>query len=164
MCGRRPVDNTVAAATLILSQLLKGYRMFPITITLHDALQLNAVMAALALPSEAPEKSQVKPKPATTVRSPRTAEAAADVAPEQSTAKPEPQPDTAKAATASSAADVVDYPTLQKAVAKLFAKDAKAPVQIAKDLGFDTFKAMPADAWGKALDAVNSKLAELEIA
>jgi hypothetical protein len=100
--------------------------MFPITITLHDSAQLNAVMAALALPSEAPEKSQAKPKSATTARSQPTTEAA------QSKADP--------STAAVSAADAVDYPTLQKAVAKLFAKDAKA------------------------LDAVNSKLAELEIA
>jgi hypothetical protein len=145
--------------------------MFPITITLHNAQQLVAVMSLIAplapqesSPSEAPEKSQAKPKSATTARSQPTAEAAQSKG-DPSTAAPATSTEVTKQpATANSAADAVDYPTLQKAVAKLFAKDAKAPVQIAKDLNFDTFKAMPADAWGKALDAVNSKLAELEIA
>ena len=147
--------------------------MFPITITLHNGDQLNAVMAALHKAavadepaiSEAPGKSAPTPaeKTTTAARSPRTAKVAEAAAPEKTDAAPAQPAAPAEAAPPASTA-AVDYPTLQKAVAKLFAKDAKAPVQIAKDLGFDTFKAMPADKWGAALDAVNAKLAELEIA
>ena len=131
--------------------------MFPTTITIHNVHDLQAVLAALHPAPEAPGKpSAVKTAPSKpTAEAGPSTPARSDAAPAKSTEATKP---------AAAAPSAVDYPTLQKAVAKLFAKDAKAPVQIAKDLNFDTFKAMPADKWAAALAAVNAKLAEIEVA
>lgn len=94
---------------------------------------------------------------ATAARSERTAsaEAPAPAAPEKTAAASSPAAASAAAgAPASTAAtsapataggDAVDYPTLSKAVLKLYntGPDGQvAAAQIAKDLGFDSFKAM----------------------
>lgn len=80
-----------------------------------------------------------------------TAAAAPSDAKPQEAAKPTP------AATGSS----IDYPTLQKAVVALHKVDPQAALDIAKGMGFENFKAMPADKWAEALALVNTKAAEL---
>ena len=133
--------------------------MFPITITLHDVAQLNAVVAALAhltggasKPGLALESGELipadklgetkqapgKPSAAKTAPSPRTAEAApspsapSDAAPATQTTATEP----------AAAATSVAYPDLQKAVLTLHKMDPAAAVPIAKGLGADTFKGL----------------------
>lgn len=115
--------------------------MFPISITLHNTAQLNAVLAALAgtgLPvAEAPApvaasatndaalttKEVVKPGKSTsaatsaaTAHSPRTASAVAADAAEKSTSDSAPQSDTAQAAAASSADEPIPYERVGKAI------------------------------------------------
>lgn len=162
--------------------------MFPITLTIHNNAQLNAVLAALGtapLPTtiaaqhaavddtaglEQPKAEAKKPKatpapqPAAPAPSPRTAEAAVADAPAKSTAAPAPQSSTAPAAAASSA---VDYAQLSTAVLKLMKLDAGSAPAIAKGLGFDTFKQMKeaenaGEVFAKALGLVNEKITELE--
>lgn len=165
--------------------------MFPITITLHNPAQLNAVLAALGtapapaldLPqisaqhAAADDTAGLEPAPAkkskaTSVEkaapapTPRTAKAEAAAAPEKTAAASAPSaPSAANAAQASTAA--VDYAELSKAVLKLMKLDSAAAAPIAKALGFETFKQMKeaenaGEVFAKALAAVNEKLAELE--
>lgn len=84
-------------------------------------------------------------------------------------AKPAAEP-TAPAASAASTASTpeakatVDYPTLQKAVLSLASKSREAAMETAAGFGVKTFKELPEAKWAAALDAVNAKLAELEVA
>ena len=115
--------------------------MFPITLTIHNPAQLNAVLAALAgagtLLPEAPAPiaapttndaaltTKEAPKPgkstsaatsAATAPSPRTASEEVDGAAEKSTSQPAPQNDTAQAAAASSADEPIPYERVGKAI------------------------------------------------
>lgn len=116
--------------------------MFPMTLTIHNPAQLNAVLAALQAPLAAAEPTtedlvQIarnraatkeaaapggKPSAASTVPSQPTAEAAPSTpapsaaAPAPSTSKPEPQPTTAPAAVASFAAEPVTYDQVARAI------------------------------------------------
>lgn len=120
--------------------------MFPVTITLHDAAQLSAVMAALQpTAAEAPApKSAKAPKPAPTPPAP---------APDPVEAAP-PAP-----APASPSEPAVDYPTLQKAVFALAGKSREKAAEVAASFGVKTFKELPEAKWGAALAAVNAALA-----
>ena len=149
--------------------------MFPITITLHDAGQLNAVLAALgAAPAAAAAPVTAKPakvdKPkAEPVTLSKTQTDAMD-----ETAGLEPKPGNAQpAATAATqptaevvkadapAPKVVTYAELQAAVLKLHKADPTAAKPIAEGMGFPNFKAMPGDKWPEALKLVEAKLAEV---
>jgi cell division septation protein DedD len=159
--------------------------MYPITITLHNPAQLNAVLAALGTtpvaaqsvqhaavddtaglepqPAKKP-KATPAPQPAAPAPSQPTAEVAVAAAPAKSTAAPAPQSSTAPAAAASSA---VDYAQLSTAVLKLMKLDSGAAPAIAKGMGFDTFKQMKeaenaGEVFAKALGLVTAKIAELE--
>ena len=149
--------------------------MFPVTITLNDVAQLNAVMAALALTPEAPKAEVVKKEPATkkpaaTQGTPASGQptATADVgtaAPEKTVAESSPTAAPAEVAQpASTAAEKFDYALLQKAVMKLHSIDPSAPVPIAKSLGFPTFKALPEDKWAEAHRLVTEAIAAKEVA
>lgn len=63
-----------------------------------------------------------------------------------------------------STAATVDYPTLQKAVFVLAGKNREAAGAVAQSFGVKTFKELTEGQWGAALEAVNAKLAELEVA
>lgn len=52
----------------------------------------------------------------------------------------------------------VAYADLQKAVVKLCASDKAAAAEIARGMGYETFKVMPAERWAEALALVNAKL------
>jgi hypothetical protein len=144
--------------------------MFPVTITLHDAAQLNAVMAALAvganLTAETAMADTVDPKPAPKAEAPGkpsaaktapsrpTAEAGPspsaqpDAAPEQKA--PEATPPAADAPSASAPAEF-EYATLQKAVVAAAPKHGKARLlEIAVKHGAPDFKSLPAGAWAAA--------------
>jgi len=95
------------------------------------------------------------PKVKTAVDAPKTkAVAVAPTAP-----APTPAP-----AASSTAADepTVDYATLQKAVFALVGLSREAAAAVASSFGVATFKELTQGQWGKALTAVNVKLAELE--
>lgn len=67
-------------------------------------------------------------------------------------------------APAAQPASSVEYPVLQKAVFALAGKSREAAAAVASSFGVKTFKELDAGQWGKALAAVNDKLAELEAA
>ena len=92
-----------------------------------------------------------------------TATAAAGDAQAKTASASDPSADSAAAGQQASTA-VIDYATLQKAVSTLFGKDKEAAVAVAKGMGFDSFKVMPAEKWAEALTKVNDKIAELEVA
>jgi hypothetical protein len=52
----------------------------------------------------------------------------------------------------------IDYAQLQRAVLSLYKVDKSRTQQIALDMGFESFKVMPADRWAEALAAVNAAL------
>jgi hypothetical protein len=153
--------------------------VFPVTIALHNAAELNAVMAALKRMTgpgvSANEKAAVllaaetamadtvdqpkaeapgKPSAAKTAPSRPTAEAApspASAAPAPST---EATPPAADASSASPPADF-EYATLQKAVVAAAPKHGKAKLlEIAVKHGAPDFKSLPASAWQAAYDDV----------
>jgi hypothetical protein len=149
--------------------------VFPLTITLTNLAQLNAVMAALAGganavvsnnlaveaamadtvdPTPAPKaEAPGKPSAAKTAPSPRTAEAAPSPA-AQPAAAPAPSTEaTPPAADVSSASPPAefDYATLQKAVVAAAPKHGKAKLlEIAVKHGAPDFKSLPASAWAAA--------------
>lgn len=149
--------------------------MFPVTITLSNVQQLNAVMAALnlaggvnaqAAAAQANEAAMAdtveapgKPSAARTARSPRTAEAAPST-PAPSGDAPEPKAEssepaataqTADASSASQAAEPFDYALLAKAVNAAVPKHGKDKlVAIAKKHGADSFKVLPNTSWAAA--------------
>lgn len=146
--------------------------MFPVTITLHDASQLNAVLAALgnapaAQEAPAPAPKAQKAKPAATQPAVEQAQKAvaapAPVVESPSDPKPVAEP-SAPAATAAPAASSIDYATLQKAVFKLAGLSREETMALAKSFGVGTFKELPETKWPEALIAVNAKIAELEVA
>jgi hypothetical protein len=150
--------------------------VFPLTITLTNLAQLNAVMAALAgganavvsnnLAVEAAMADTVDPTPkaeapgkpsaAKTARSQPTVEAApSPTAP--SDAAPAPSTEATPPAAAAPSASVA-YPDLQKAVLTLHKMDPTAAVPIAKSLGADTFKLLPEAKWAEALAQVTAAI------
>ena len=61
-------------------------------------------------------------------------------------------------APAPTAEPAINYADLQKAVLKLYAIDKAAAADIAKGMGYDSFKVMPADRWAEALAQVNEAI------
>lgn len=143
--------------------------MFPVTITLNDAAQLNAVMQALAVKTveEAPAKKPAKPAASPAPSQPTATEAVVD-APAKTVSEPAQPAASAEAAPQASTAVTevpkVAYADLQKAVMKLHALDPKAPVPIANSLGAATFKVLPEDKWAEALKLVQEAIAAKEVA
>lgn len=132
-------------------------------------LNFPSIDAALRVLREIPENSLAgtvvteEPKPAP--KAPKASKAAAEpvAAPAQPTAQPEEAPAPAAApAEPEPAAATVDYPTLQKAVFALAGKSREDAAIVAASFGVKTFKELPQDKWGEALDAVNHRLAQLE--
>jgi len=150
--------------------------MFPVTITLTNAAQLNAVMAALAgepspqqpLPLEQPKPTKAKADPNPATLSKTQTDAMDDTAGLESTSgNAQPAATARTEPTASAAKDdapapkAVTYAELQAAVLKLHKADATAAKPIAEGMGFVNFKAMPEDKWPEALAKVEAKLAEV---
>lgn len=68
---------------------------------------------------------------------------------------PAPAPATAPAAPSD---ETINYSDLQKAVLKLYAIDKAAASAIATEMGFASFKVMPAGRWAEALGKVNAAI------
>jgi hypothetical protein len=126
----------------------------------EQATQPDPADTKVAAGKSAKGKGNGKADPAPT--SP-TATAAAGDAQAKTASASDPSADSAAAGQQASTA-VIDYATLQKAVSTLFGKDKEAAVAVAKGMGFDSFKVMPAEKWVEALAKVNDKIAELEVA
>lgn len=120
--------------------------------------ELGAVVAPAALPAlEAPAPAP-KPKKAP---APSPAAAAPVDAPAPATAPPAEAPPPAAAPAPEPApvpAPTVAYADLQKAVLKLYAIDKASAADIAKGMGYDSFKVMPAERWGEAMAQVNEAI------
>lgn len=124
--------------------------------------ELGAVVAPAALPAlEAPAPA---PKPAKKAPAPSPVAAAPVDAPAPDTAPPAEAPPPAAAPAPepapapAPAAPAVAYADLQKAVLKLYAIDKAAAADIAKGMGYDSFKVMPAERWAEALAQVNEAI------
>lgn len=128
--------------------------MFPVTITLQSAAQLNAVMAALALgpvPTAAPA-AEVKVEAPKPVKVEKAKPAAVEPTPAPVAEAP------TSTASSSAPAPSVDYPTLQKAVFALAGKSRESAAAVAASMGVKTFKELPEAKWADALAAVNAAL------
>lgn len=134
--------------------------MFPLTITITNPAQLNAVLTALGFATAAPATTGVSANEKAAVLLATEAAMADTVSPAPSTSAPSPdasatsatpsaQP-TAPAADAPSAADAkpFEYATLQRAVNERVTKLGKDKLlAIAKAHGAATFKELPAAKW-----------------
>ena len=146
--------------------------MFPITITLHNPAQLNAVMTALGhLPTDAaavviePKASATaKPKVEKAKAAPVTLTEQQQAAMDDTAGLGNDAPAVTSQPTAEVAAPVkrVEYSELQAAVLALHKMDATAAKPIAEAMGFPNFKAMPEDRWAEALAIVIAKTADVK--
>jgi len=137
-----------------------------ITLSFPSVAQALAALSKLDVPSPQlsfPEIELVEapaPKPSRAAKSASPAPVAEPVAaPAPVTAPPAeaPAPVAAPAPAAAEPAPV-QYADLQKAVLQLYKLDRAKTQQIAIDMGFESFKVMPADRWAEALAAVNGAL------
>lgn len=140
--------------------------MFPTTITIHNMIDLQRVIAALngdAAPAKT-EAAIAKNSPssrATPARTEPTASVAADGAQGKTADASAQSAGSAEAAPQASTAasdKPVTYADLQAAVLKLHKADATAAKPIAEGMGFANFKAMPEDKWAEALAKVQEAL------
>lgn len=150
--------------------------------SLEQALAANtAAIHALiaALGNAQPASAAQAPAPAVGQRTAKaaahkqTAAESAPAAPAAETAQPAstaategnvaaaPSAPEAPAASTASSSEPVEYPVLQKAVFALAGKSREAAAAVAAGFGVKTFKELPSEQWGAALEAVNAKLAEL---
>lgn len=107
---------------------------------------VKVVPAAVEVgPAPAPKPAKKTPAPAP----------ALEAAPTPPTAPPTEAP----APAAAPAEPEVSYADLQKAVLALYSKDRAKAAGIATDMGFASFKVMPAERWAEALAQVNAALA-----
>lgn len=146
--------------------------MFPITITIHNFNELEAVLAALDPPESRPPVALtdlVKPDPKSDPKSdPKPqAEKTAPAAPTPPAAATPPSAATAPTAAPAPADKPVDYATLSGAVLKLMKLDPTAPAKIAAELGFKTFKEMKeaenaVAVFAKAYPLVQAAIAQAE--
>lgn len=135
--------------------------MINVTLTFSGVAELLEFFATVQAPASgvkvAPAAVEVGPAPApkpAKKSAPAPVEAAAPTPP---TAPPAEAP--APAAAPEPAEPEVSYADLQKAVLALYKVDKAKAAGIAQDMGFDTFKAMPAERWAEALAKVNAALA-----
>jgi hypothetical protein len=109
---------------------------------------------AVAAPAPKPKKAPSPAPAAESVAAPAPVTAPPVAAPPPAAAPVAPEP----AEPAVPAASAVDYPTLQKAVLALYAKDRGAAQAIATGMGFASYKVMPPERWADALEQVNAAL------
>lgn len=143
--------TSVAAAAALLAKL-NGDELAVLT---HTALP--PVQEAPA-PAPKPKKT---PAPSPAVAAPADAPAPATAPPAEApppAAAPAPEPAVPAPEPAPVPPPTVAYADLQKAVLKLYAIDKASAADIARGMGYETFKAMPAERWGEALAQVNEAI------
>lgn len=117
---------------------------------------VKVVPAAVEVgPAPAPKPAKKTPAPAPALEAaptPPTAPPTEAPAPAAAPAPADPEP-------AATAEPEVSYADLQKAVLALYSKDRAKAAGIATDMGFASFKVMPAERWAEALAQVNAALA-----
>lgn len=139
--------TSVAAAAALLAKL--------------NGDELGAVVAPATFPAQEAPATAPKPKKAP---APSPAAAASVDAPDPATAPPAEAPPPAAAPAPepapapAPAAPAVAYADLQKAVLKLYTIDKAAAADIARGMGYETFKVMPAERWAEALAQVNEAI------
>lgn len=127
----------------------------------------RAAAPATPLPTiEAPKapakKPAAAPQAAPAPSQPTATAATATAAAAPSTAQPAPQPATEPSVDVNSANSSPTYADVSKAVGALLKLTTPdVAVQIAKDLGALTFKALPQEKYAEAIAAVEAKVAEL---
>jgi outer membrane biosynthesis protein TonB len=99
---------------------------------------------AAPAPAPAPEPEAAPPQ-ATATPTAAPAPAVAPAPAPEPTPAPEPEP-------------IINYADLQKAVLALYTRDRSKAAGIATDMGFASFKVMPAERWAEALAKVNAAL------
>ena len=135
--------------------------MINVTLTFSGVPELLEFFTSIGAPATA-VKVETAPTPKPKRAAPAPAPAPEPVAaPPQATAtpteapapvaapEPEPEPE---------AAPGVAYADLQKAVLALYTRDRSKAAGIATDMGFASFKVMPAERWAEALAKVNAAL------
>lgn len=142
--------------------------MINVTLTFADVGELLTFFTQLGGPATAVKvETAPAPKPSKPASTPAPApepEAAPPQATAPTTAAPAPaaapaQPDPEPAAPAAPETPVIDYAQLQKAVLALYTRDRAKAAGIATDMGYASFKVMPADLWAEALAKVNAAIA-----
>lgn len=133
--------------------------MINVTLTFSGVPELLHFFTSIQAPASGikvePAAVEVTPAPKPVKKSlPAPVEAAA---PAPATAPPAEAPPPA-AAVAEDSAPTVAYADLQKAVLQLYKVDKGKAAQIAQDMGYESFKVMPAERWAEALEQVNANL------
>lgn len=144
--------------------------MFPVNITITNIADLRKILsvlepegaAASTATSEAKAAAKKSVPAGAPARSQPTATAGtAPAAQKQSTGTPAHQSDTAPGVDASSATEVT-YADLAKSVGELMKKvSTTEAVQVAKDMGYANFKALPVDKYAEAKANVDKLIASL---
>lgn len=140
-----------------------------ISITLNFKTIEAARQALLEIPASAlvggPEPEAVAapapaPKPARAAKAAQASTPAPEpvAAPAPVTAQPVEAPAPVAAPAPAEPAAPVQYADLQRAVLALYKVDKSRTQQIAIDMGFESFKVMPAERWAEALANVNAAL------
>lgn len=141
----------------------KGTPVINVTLTFSGVAELLEFFTQLGGPATAVKvetapapKSKKAPAPEPEAVPPQaTAAPTAAPAPVAAPAPADPEP----AAPAAPETPVIDYAQLQKAVLALYTRDRAKAAGIATDMGFASFKVMPAERWAEALVKVNAALA-----
>jgi hypothetical protein len=139
-----------------------------VTLTFADVGELLTFFTNIGGPATAVKvETAPAPKPSKPANTPAPAPEP-EAAPPQATAAPTAAPapvaapapaDPEPAAPAAPETPVIDYAQLQKAVLALYTRDRAKAAGIATDMGFASFKVMPAERWAEALVRVNAALA-----
>lgn len=137
--------------------------MINVTLTFSGVPELLEFFTSIGAPATA-VKVETAPTPKPKRAAPAPAPAAeTEAAPAQPTATPTeaPAPVVAPAPAPEPAPEpepIINYADLQKAVLALYTKDRSKAAGIATDMGFASFKVMPAERWAEALAKVNAAL------
>lgn len=145
----------------------KGPAVINVTLTFSGVAELLEFFTNIGGPATAVKvETAPAPKPSKPAKTPAPAPEP-EAAPPQATAAPAEapapaaapaQPDPEPNAPAAPETPVIDYAQLQKAVLALYTRDRAKAAGIATDMGFASFKVMPAERWAEALAKVNAAL------
>lgn len=132
--------------------------MFPMTITIHNAAQLNAVLASMD-PSAVPAKVAVavasSTKETVVTNGPSSTTGQIDSSPQSAAAAPEPTPEVKTTPVVAG----VTYPELAGMFTRFGqVKGRAAAVEILAKYGADNLKKIPEDKWAEVLATIKPAL------
>jgi hypothetical protein len=139
--------------------------MFPMTITIHNAQQLNAVLASMD-PSAVPAKVAVEVAVASSTKEtvvtngPSSTTGQIDSSPQSAAAAPEPAPEKPTAApVAAGVTAPISYPEFAGKFTRFGqVKGRPAALEILKEYGVDNLKKVPEDKWSEILVKIDAAL------